>query len=100
MQFSNPYWASDLKFETRLTKPLLDKTLGFELDIPWPLPVTVGFFAGDGAIPGRRELSYQRPHQSEYFAIDHIVPATGGVPLVNPYAPHFKFKRSDVVFKV
>ena len=100
MQFSNPYWAPDLRFNTQKTKPLLDKTLGFEFDIPWPLPVTVGFYAGEGALPGRRELSYQQPHQSEYFATDNIIPATAGVGLVNPYAPHFKFKRSDVTFKV
>ena len=100
MQVSNSYWAPDLKFQERKTKPFLDKTLGFTMDIPWPLPTSVGFYSGEGAIPGRRELSFQREHQAESFATDNIIPSSGGIPLINMYLPHYKFKRSDVTFKV
>ena len=100
MNTSHPYWAPDLNFEQIKTKPFLDKSLGFYTDIPWPLPVTMGAYFGEGAIPGRKELSYGSFHNSEYFAIDGIVPSTGSVPLVNIYAPHFKYSRSAVTYKV
>ena len=100
MNVSNSYWAPDVTFEKVIqTKPLLDRTLGFHFDLPWPLPATAGAYSGEGAIPGRRELSFATT-QSEYFATDNIVPSSGGVPLVNIYAPHFKFKRSDRVIRV
>ena len=100
MNLSNPYWASDVTFEKIKTKPLLDQSLGFFTDIPWPLPSTAGAYMGEGAMPGRRELSFATEANSEYFATDNIVPSTGGVPMVNIYAGYFKFKRSDRVFKV
>ena len=98
MNVSNPYWASDVKFKTIKTIPKLEHTLGFNFDIPWPLPSTAGEYFGEDAIPGRREMSYGT--QGEYFATDNIVPSTGGVPMVNIYAPHYRYKRSDHVFKV
>ena len=100
MNLSNAYWAPDVSFQKVKSKPLLDRTLGFHIDIPWPLPTTAGAYSGEGALPDRRELSYATEAESEYFATDNIVPSTGNVPMVNIYAPHFKFKRSDRVFKV
>ena len=100
MNLSNAYWAPDVTFEKIKTKPLIEKTLGILMDIPWPLPVTAGAYSGEGAMPDRRELSFATGGQSEYFAIDNVVPSTGNVPMVNIYAPHFKFKRSDHVFRV
>ena len=98
MNFSNPYWAPDVKFTTIKSKPLIEGTLGFDFDLPWPLPTTAGYYEGQDPVPGRKELSYGTG--TEYFATDHIVPSTGGVPMVNIYAPHYKYKRSDHVFKV
>ena len=100
MNLSNSYWAPDVTFQKIKSKPLIDKTLGFFTDIPWPLPVTAGAYSGEGAIPGRRELSFATEAQSEYFAIDNVVPSTAGVAMVNIYAPYYKFKRSDHVYKV
>jgi hypothetical protein len=98
MNVTNPYWAPDLKFTSIKTKPKISGTLGFHFDIPWPLPTTAGQFFGEGAVPGRREMSYGT--QGEYFATDNIVPSTGGVPMVNIYDKHYSYKRSDHVFKV
>ena len=98
MNVSNPYWAPDLQFTAIKTKAKLANTLGFDIQIPWPLPSTAGEYVGEDAIPGRREMSYGT--QGEYFAVDNIIPSTGGIPMVNYYAPWYSYKRSDHVFKV
>ena len=71
--------------------------LGFRNDLVWPLPATIGAqYFGQGK--ERLELHPQTLNntvQGEYFAIGGQIPASGGVPLVNPYADIYKFKRSD-----
>ena len=100
MNPSNPYWTAPLhySFDTKFLKPVTH-TLGFQMDLPWRLPTTVGEgYAGENAAPDRRELVYST--QGEYFATDNVVPSTGGQPQVNLYNPIYQFKRSDQTVKL
>jgi hypothetical protein len=67
---------------------------GFLFRIPHPLPSTAGYYYGENPVYGRRELVFS--DQPEYFAVDGKIPASGGVPLVDPKDPIYKFKRSGV----
>ena len=95
MNPTNPYWQVPLQFEKNISflKPVTN-TLGFEFDLMWPLPVSVGEgYYGQNALPDRRELVYST--QGEYTAIGNTVPSSAGQPLVNLYDPIYKFKRSE-----
>ena len=97
---SNPYWQPPLHIERKITflKPVT-QTLGFQPDLMWQLPTTVGEgYSGEGAMPDRRELVFSR--HGEYFATDNVVPSTGGRSMVNLYDPIYQFKRSDHTVKV
>ena len=89
MNPTNPYWTpSTIK---RKSLPPITNTLGFQFTLPWPDVQTAGWYHGQGAIPGRKELVFRA--DPEYFPVQGIVPSTAGIPRINPYAPEFKFDR-------
>ena len=98
MQVTSPYW---FRPEFRPTKSLQGMTdhFGFQLSIPWPLPVTVGaIYAGEGAAPDRREITTSA--FGEYFAVNNIIPSSGGVPLVNVKEPRFQYSRENFIHRI
>jgi hypothetical protein len=98
MQTTSPYW-NDTSFEPLKFPRPISGHLGFQMKMPWPYPVTVGaIYTGDGAIPGRREVS--NATFGEYFAINDTIPSSGGVPLVDTSNPIFRYSRAHHVYKV
>ena len=103
MNESSPYWSIPqfYEYQIKTLKPVTN-TLGFMVDLPWPLPTSVGegYRGENQAFPGtQRELNYST--QGEYFARGgNVIPSTGGIPLVNIYDPIYKFKRSDHSIKL
>ena len=96
MSYTSPYWTPPLSYQFQIKHlPPVTNTLGFQQDLVWPLPATIGEgYSGVGQLPGGpRELVYST--QGEYTAIDNIVPSTGGKSMVNLYDPIYSFKRSD-----
>ena len=98
MNVTHPFWQVPKQFvgqkSFKQTLPPVANTLGFTFQLPWPLPVSAGWYDGQNAMWGRRELVFSS--QPEYFAVENIIPSAGGVPLINPYAPEMKFSRKMV----
>ena len=96
MNLTNPYWSqpSYLKSQRGL-KPM--NNYGFLFKLPHHNVVTAGYYYGENPGYGRRELVFS--DQPEYFAVDGKIPASGGLPLIDPKDPIFKFKRSNVTKK-
>lgn len=91
MNPTQPYWTPPFQYTTRTNLKPVTNTLGFQFTIPWPETTTAGFYNGQGAIPGRKELVYR--DDPEWFAVQNIIPSTAGVPRINPYDPVYKFDR-------
>jgi len=91
MNPTNPYWqAPQLKLKGKMP---IAHNIGFSFTLPWPDVVSpAGFYNGQGAMPGRKELVFR--DDPEYFAIQGVVPSSGGIPRINPYDPIYKFDRS------
>ena len=98
MQVTSPYWFQP-EFQTVHRDKPLTNTLGFMTNIPWPEPVSVGaIYSGDGALPDRRTI--ETSPFGEYFAVNNIVPASGGVSLYNTSDPIFTYSRDDFVYRI
>ena len=98
MQATSPYWFQP-EFQPVIRSKPIAGTLGFKTNIPWPAPVTVGaIYSGDGALPDRREIS-TAPF-GEYYAVNNIIPSSGGVPLYNIKDPVFTFSRDNFVYRI
>ena len=98
MQPTSPYWFQPSFQSKTMAKPITN-TLGFQTNIPWPLPVTVGaIYAGDGAAPDRREITTSA--FGEWFAVDNTIPSSGGVPLINVKEPRFQYSRENFVHRI
>ena len=98
---TNPYWTPPIAYNFKITSlPPVTNTLGFQNDLVWRLPTSVGEgYYGAGQLPGApRELVFST--QGEYYATDNIVPSTGGKSLVNLYDPIYSFKRAEHVRRV
>ena len=97
MQATNPYWTPPAQFKTvKYLKPIA-RDLGFQFHLPWPLPVSAGYYYGENPVWGRKESVYSS--QPEWFATDHIIPSSGGIPLMNPYTKEMTFNRQDYTVK-
>ena len=98
MNVTHPFWSAPKEFvgqkSFQQTFTPIARNLGFQFQMPWPLPQTAGFYDGQNPVLGRRELVFSS--QPEYFAVGNTIPSAGGVPLVNPYAPEMKFSRRNV----
>ena len=98
MQPTSPYWFQP-EFQPKQELKSIAGDLGFQMRIPWPLPVTVGaIYSGEGAAPDRREITTS-PF-GEWFAVDNVIPSSGGVPLVNVKEPRFQYSRSKYVHTI
>ena len=71
MQTTSPYWYQESEFtNVKYIKPIT-RTLGFNMKIPWPAPVTVGaIYAGEGAMPDRREMNTTEYRAWKLTAVD------------------------------
>ena len=98
MQVTSPYWFQPEFRPVFRAKPIVN-TLGFQTNIPWPAPVTVGaIYSGDGALPDRRTI--ETSPFGEYFAINNTVPASGGVSLFDTSDPIFTYSRDNFVYRI
>ena len=98
--FTDPYWTPPIQFQKVVFQKPITNTLGFQHDIMWPLPVSIGSqYFGVGASPyGPKELVYSS--QGEYFARGgNVIPSTGGKSMINVYAPEYAFRRADYTVK-
>ena len=93
MNPTQPYWTPDFKYQKSTYLKPVSNTTGFQFTIPWPNTSTAGYYNGQGAIPGRKELVYR--DDPEWFSVQNIIRSSGGVPNINPYAPEYKFSRED-----
>ena len=88
---THPYWTPPVDFTTRKQLPPVARTYGFQWKLPWREPTTAGYYFGENPVWGRREQVFSsRP---EYFAVDNIIPASGGHPLMNPLTKDMQFSR-------
>ena len=98
MNVTHPFWQAPKQFvgqkSFKQTLAPITRTLGFQFQMPWPLPQSAGFYYGQNPVWGRRELVFSG--QPEYFAVGNTIPSAGGVPLVNPYTPEMRFSRRNV----
>ena len=90
---TNPYWDPPTVFKTRKMLKPIARDLGFQFALPWPLPVSAGFYHGENPVWGRKQQV--TASQPEWFATDNIIPSSGGIPLVNPHTAEMKFNRSQ-----
>ena len=98
MNTTSPFWTNPQFEGTSWDKPLT-RHLGFQMRLPWPLPVTVGaIYSGSGAASGRREQN-SMPF-GEYFAVNNKIPSSGGIPLVNINEPRVRFSRDRYTYQV
>lgn len=98
MQVTSPYWFRPEFQSIASDKPMVH-TLGFQMSLPWPAPVTVGaLYTGDGALPDRRTI--ETSPFGEYFAVNDTVPTTGGVDLYKTTDPIYTYSRDDFVFRI
>ncbi len=93
MNIINAYWIPEPVSIKQANHKVGD--LGFRNDLVWPLPATVGaeyFGQGREELPLDKEVN--PTVQGEYFPRGgNVIPASGGVPLVNPYSKTFSFER-------
>ena len=96
MNITNPYWNGDPMFLPHKGLAPINNH-GFFFKLPHRDVQTAGFYFGENPGYGRRELASRS--DPEYFAVQGKIPASGGVPQINPKNPIYKFKRSDFVQK-
>ena len=93
MSIINTYWLAPVLDVKSANHKVGD--LGFRNDLVYPLPATFGaeyFGQGREQLPLEKELN--PTIQGEYFPRGgNVIPASGGVPLVNPYSKTFNFER-------
>ena len=98
MQVTSPYWFQPEFQAKRMSKPLTGH-LGFQMTLPWPLPVTVGaIYAGEGAAPDRREITTSA--FGEWYAVNNTIPSSGGIPMINVKEPRFQYSRAKFVHRI
>ena len=98
MQVTSPYWFQPEFRPVTRAKPIVN-TLGFQTNIPWPAPVTVGaIYSGDGALPDRRTI--ETSPFGEYYAINNTVPASDGVSLIDTSDPIYTYSRDNFVYRI
>jgi len=99
MNFTHPYWTPP--YETRLLKTLapIANNYGFQFNLPYPDPVTAGFYYGENPPLGRREYVYDsRP---EYFTVGgNIMPTVNGKPRFDPHSPDMTFSREKHTVRI
>ena len=97
MNITNAYWVPpQTKYGTVSYSNTKAGDLGYRHDLPWPLPATVGAeYFGEGKQELPLEKSLNKTVQGEYFLRGgDVVPASGGVPMINPYSKTFTHSRA------
>ena len=91
MNSANVYWQPPQYTVTSL-KPI-SGNVGFLMNLPWPDPVTAGFYEGQGNenIYGKRELVFS--NFPEMIMVGGVLPTTSGIPRVDPNSFAAKFSR-------
>ena len=104
MQETSPYWNQQVEFQPKQELLGASGHLGFRMNIPWPMPVTVGsMYLGEGALTDRREIANIPMGEApwgEYLAVDNVIPSAGNVPLVNVQDPIYQYRRDRWVYRV
>ena len=98
MNPTSPYWTPPFQWRPQKTLQPITNTYGFQFTLPWNMPTSAGYYFGEGAVPGRRELVYRS--DPEWFATQGILPSSGNVPLVNPYTQEMNFDRAHYTVRV
>ena len=93
MNLSNPYWTAPSDFSPKKSLWDFTRDRGFQWNLPWPMPVSAGWYYGEQPEMGRRQHVFRA--DPEWVAFGDVIPSTGGIPMVNPYSDEMKFKRSD-----
>ena len=93
MNITSPYWTPPAIYSQVKSQKPIANTLGFQFLLPWQGVSTAGFYYGENPIPGRRELVFSGT--PEYYATQNIIPASGNVPLYNPYDKIYQYSRAD-----
>ena len=98
-QFMNPsnvYWSAP---QTQTWIQDHSGHLGFQIQIPYPDPVSTPFWYGEGneKIEGIRQLSFST--LPELFTVGGVLPHTAGYPRVNPKSLAGTFSREKHTVK-
>ena len=101
MSIINAYWIPPAwqQYEVAEINPKKND-LGFRNDIPHRLPTTIGsqyYNEGRNELPLPKIIEFNP--QGEYYAPDNVIPATGGVPLINISDKIYKFERKRLRFR-
>ena len=96
MNLTNPYWAPPSFLQPHKGLNAINN-YGFFFKLPHTDIQTAGYYFGENPVYGRRELVSSA--QPEYHAVDGIIPASGGLPMINPKNPIYSFKREKVTKK-
>jgi len=97
MNPTNPYWEPPVVYKARKHLKPIARDTGFRFQLPWPQPVSAGFYYGENPAWGRKEQVFSA--QPEWYAVDNIIPSSGNIPMVNPHTREMKYKRSDYTVK-
>jgi len=101
MNFTHPYWTPDASFRTQKFLKPISNNIGFTFQLPWPAPVTAGYYYGEGGenIFGRRtQVTDSRP---EYFTVGgDVMPTTGGIPAFDPHGKVMTFSRKKYTKRI
>ena len=93
MNLTNPYWTPPTEYREKNSLWDFTRDLGFRWNLPWPLPVSAGYYFGEQPEWGRRQHVFRS--DPEWFAFGDVIPSTAGTPMVKPYSDEIKFQRSD-----
>ena len=99
MGVTNVYWSAPQVTQTSMAP--ISGHFGFHMDLPYPDPVSAGWFDGQGNenIYGKREQVLTS--LPELFTVGgNIMPFTSGVPRVDPKGFAARVSRSAMTLKV
>ena len=70
---------------------------GHSFSIPWVKPHTAGFW-NYGGLPTEKKLIMR--DDPEFFATNNVIPSTGGLPIIDPGDPVYRFDRNEFTVNV
>ena len=97
MNPSNVYWQAPKQFyEVNFYDTIKPNNLGFLKSLPYPDPVQTPFYYGEGrnyATIGDKTL--YKGTFPETYAVQNVLPSTGGIPRMNPDEWWMKYSRKS-----
>ena len=99
MSFTHPYWTPSFNYRLRKSLKPISNNLGFQFNLPYPDPVTAGWYYGEGAPYGRRTVvTDSRP---EFYTVGgNIMPSVNGIPRMDPHSSEMTFSRAKYTQKI